>query len=56
MVERVESMDLVSEAYGGGFVGGEEGVVFLFIEEVALEGDEVGGEEDVGSEGGEEGV
>ena len=49
-------MDFIPETYRGGLVRGEEGVVFLAVEEVALEFYEVGGEEDVGAEGGEEGV
>lgn len=50
-------MDFGAEFDGGGFVRVEEEVaVFGAVEEVALRGDEVGGEEDGGAEGGEEGV
>ena len=50
-------MDLGAEFDGGGFVRVEEEVaVFGAVEEVALRGDEVGGEEDLGAQGGEEGV
>lgn len=56
VAERKQLEDFVADADGGGFVGGEEGVVFFLVDEVALEFYEVGGEEDVGAEGGEEGV
>lgn len=49
-------MDFVADADGGRLVGGEEGVVLFAVDEGALEGHEVGGEEDVGAEGGEESV
>lgn len=52
----MELVDFGAKAHGGGFVGGEEVVVFFGVEEGALGVDEVGGEEDVGAEGGEEGV
>lgn len=50
-------MHFVAEFHGGGLVGvGEEAVVALTVDEGFLEGGEVGGEEDVCAEGGEEGV
>lgn len=48
--------DFAAKTDGGGLVGGEEGVVGFFVEEVALQEDEVGGEKDVGAELIEEGV
>lgn len=45
-----------ADADFGGLVGGEEGDVFLAIDEVALECDEMGGEEDVVTEFSQEGV
>ena len=48
--------DFVADTHGGRFVAGEERVVFRFVEEVALKAEEMGGEEDVGAEGREEGV
>ncbi len=53
----MQLVDFGAEAHGGGLVGvGEEGGVFGAVEEGALGVDEVRGEEDVGAEGGEEGV
>lgn len=50
-------MDLVADFHGGGLFGvGEEAMVFGFVDEGFLEGEELGGEEDVGAKGGEEGV
>lgn len=54
MVQRQHLEDFIADADGGGFVAGEEGHVFGFVEEVALETEEMGGEEDVAAEGGEE--
>ncbi len=57
MVERLQRVDFVAESYSCRFFGiGEEAVVLLSVNEVLLEFEEVGGEEDVGAEGGEEGV
>lgn len=53
----MELVDFRPEAHGGRLVGvGEEGGVFGAVEEGALGVDEVRGEENVGAEGGEEGV
>ena len=50
-------MHFVAEFRGGGFFGvGKEAVVLFAVDEVLLEFEEVGGEEDVGAEGAEEGV
>lgn len=57
MVEGMQLVHLVAEFYRRGLLGvGEEPVVLVPVDERFLEGEEVCGEEDVGAEGGEEGV
>lgn len=50
-------MHLIAEFHGRRLLRvGEQAVVFVPVDERFLEGEEVGGQEDVGAEGGEEGV
>ena len=57
MVQRLQLQDFPADLRGCGLIGvGEEGVVLGSVEEGALRGYEVAGEEDVAAEGGEEGV
>ena len=57
VVQGLQGQDLVADLDGRGLVRvGKEGDVFGAVEEAALGGHEVGGEEDLAAEGGEEGV
>jgi hypothetical protein len=52
MVQRLQLEDFIANTDGSGFIACEEGKVFGFVDEVALETEEMGGKEDVAAEGG----
>ena len=57
VVQRVQLQDFAADLDSGGLVGvSQQGVVFGTVEEGALRGYEVGREEDVGAESGEESI
>lgn len=52
MVQRLQLEDFIANTDGSGFIACEEGNVFGFVDEAALEMEKMGGKEDVGAEGG----